>query len=926
MLDASIADLVLGPIGGGGEYVQTGSAEPAAQNLEALESENVQLMINPTVVSENGIVLLSGQLQGVEPEGPLQASIDWGDGSSAALVPVNLDTLSFDATHRYLDDDPSGTPSDLNTICVTIFEGGEVLATRSTEVTVNNIAPFNLVLVPTRATIFENQTAELTLEFVDPGSLDTHHIQVDWADGTPIESFELTSGERELTLTHLYLDDDPTATLQDTYLVRVTVTDDDGGQRVVTTPVRVLNVPPTIHAPGEIVINEGELLDLSDGRLVSFSDMGPRDTYTATIDWGDGSPVVQIPANAIDGSGTFDASHTYADDGRYVVTLRLNDDDFGQALRRFEVQVNNVAPGLAGIDPPPSVNEGQAFTLTELGVKISDPGFDNPLNPFVPGGSQETFAAMTVDWGDGTPAEMVSVVNRISGGPGVPTTAELDHAPHTYADNGTYTVKLTIADDDGGLVERTFQIEVKNVAPTLVLTDRIIEIKESETVDLFDLGTFSDPGFDNALNPLVAGGSQETFTYTITWDDPTLPGLVENGIPSSRVNGGVGVDTTGTLADSHLYRDNNADNLHTITVTLTDDDGGSTTEQIVVRVLNVDPSLQPITATDLNTKGETFLTLEFDDPGTEELTVWVDWGDKLSLPPQDRFVPEIVVLGPGTQHVTLLHMYTGPPDPLSPASDIIISVFIRDDDFGQPLVVDPGQSNTEMVAISNPGEGVNPVRIDTTPQVPRLVFPQTDEAVFLPENTSAGQGSLQTTDLRTAVGDTKAVADRYFELRVIDPATGQESEGYRLKAEAIDDLPGLFRTLPDGHYKIYLVRTETNTRRLVIEVYVRNGKLIDPGDDSEGTRDRPPTDEVTQPPVEDKPDDPQDPGQTSVRAPQASTHPTGELLALATPLVGLAATESGRRWAERIDRALAAAKASDWQKLRRRYPHKPKNT
>ena len=30
----------------------------------------------------------------------------------------------------------------------------------------------------------------------------------------------------------------------------------------------------------------------------------------------------------------------------------------------------------------------------------------------------------------------------------------------------------------------------------------------------------------------------------------------------------------------------------------------------------------------------------------------------------------------------------------------------------------------------------------------------------------------------------------------------------------------------------------------MIEVFVRNGRLIDPGDDSEGARDRPPTDEA----------------------------------------------------------------------------------
>ena len=81
-------------------------------------------------------------------------------------------------------------------------------------------------------------------------------------------------------------------------------------------------------------------------------------------------------------------------------------------------------------------------------------------------------------------------------------------------------------------------------------------------------------------------------------------------------------------------------------------------------------------------------------------------------------------------------------------------------------------------------------------------------------------------------------------------AEGNEGPGYRLRPEVLQDLPGLFRSLPDNHYAVYVVNTETNTRRLVIEVYVRNGKLIDPGDDSEGTRDRPPTDEQTTEPVE----------------------------------------------------------------------------
>ena len=52
---------------------------------------------------------------------------------------------------------------------------------------------------------------------------------------------------------------------------------------------------------------------------------------------------------------------------------------------------------------------------------------------------------------------------------------------------------------------------------------------------------------------------------------------------------------------------------------------------------------------------------------------------------------------------------------------------------------------------------------------------------------------------------------------------------------------GLIATLPDNHYKIYLVSTENNSHRLVLDVYVRQGRVVDPSDDSEGTRDRPPT-------------------------------------------------------------------------------------
>ena len=77
------------------------------------------------------------------------------------------------------------------------------------------------------------------------------------------------------------------------------------------------------------------------------------------------------------------------------------------------------------------VDEGEEFTLSDLGIGLSDPGFDNPLNPLPGGELQETFTGLMIDWGDGTSAVPVSIDNvndRVSGSEGVLTTAVFTHS------------------------------------------------------------------------------------------------------------------------------------------------------------------------------------------------------------------------------------------------------------------------------------------------------------------------------------------------------------------------------------------------------------------------------------------------------------------------------------------------------------------
>lgn len=186
-----------------------------------------------------------------------------------------------------------------------------------------------------------------------------------------------------------------------------------------------------------VAIDEGESAALAGevGGLQEFID------YRVDINWGDGSAIEGITFTG-DGSDSrpISGSHTYADDGEYIVVVDLwefsdfPENDFVHAAQAgTEAVVDNVAPTLSNIalSGSSTILEGESVILSG---NISDPGVE------------DTFT-LTVNWGDGS----TEVINYPAG-----TTAF--NATHQYQDdNPTNTaadvnnVVPVIADDDGGI-------------------------------------------------------------------------------------------------------------------------------------------------------------------------------------------------------------------------------------------------------------------------------------------------------------------------------------------------------------------------------------------------------------------------------------------------------------------------------------------
>jgi hypothetical protein len=817
-------------------------------------------------IDEHGLATLTAVISDPGTKDLFSVTVDWQDGTPAdtisglGLIDASgtvgstnytwvAATRDLTLTHQYLDDGTfpgNGTASDIYTVTLNVADDDLGTSDTTATVVVNNVAP-NLINI-VGDTIDEHGVATVTAVISDPGTKDVFSVTVDWQDGTAADTitglglvdatgtvggtgYTWIAATRELTLTHQYLDDGAypgNGTASDIYTVTLNVADDDLGTSNSTATVVVNNVAPNLINVVGSSIDEHDLATVA----AVVSDPGTKDVFSVTIDWQDGTAADMITGLGLtDAAGTVGSTnyvwiaatreltltHQYLDDGpypgngtasdTYTVTLNVADDDLGTSDTTATVVVNNVAPQLINIVGD-EIDEDSVATVTAI---ISDPG------------TQDIFS-VTVNWQDGTPTDTIANLGLVDAAGTVGGTAYTWNAvtreltlSHQYLDDGTfpgngtpsdtYTVALTVSDDDLGLTSATTTVVVNNVIPSQIIftaTPDVINEMQSVTIT----GTFIDTG------------RQDQHTLMVDWGDGTPPEAITT---FTSVNG------MGTFTATHQYLDDNPTgsptDTNTIRVFVTDDDAGTGVGSAPITVNNIAPVINMISATQLNNTGSTTVTLTFSDVGVQDTyTIIIDWADGTA--------PQQVPLPTGSTSLVISHQYLAPPDPANPAEDIPILVTVQDDDL---------QSAAQLVLADVPGQHVFGVALNVPLQTEPIDFQVVSNVAATPIVVPPPLSNVRTFTDQRAGGDLVQGADRRVIVRTVS-IEGEEANEAVLPETTLDDLPALFRRLPDGRYRIYL--RQDKLERLILDVNVRQGKSVDPADENDGTRDRPPTSQV----------------------------------------------------------------------------------
>ena len=236
----------------------------------------------------------------------------------------------------------------------------------------------------------------------------------------------------------------------------------------------------------------------------SFDDANPDGTvsdFTATIDWGDGSPIsTGAIAGAMGGPFSVEGGHTYAAFGTYTITTVVT--DAGGSVVTLTTTAGVADLPLAGVPTTFSAVEGQN-TGTIVLATITDP---NPL------ATASDLTANIVNWGDSTPSTPKPLTVVLVGGTATTSVFQV-LGNHTYLEEGLgLPVTLTVTTSGGATTTFTPSTGTANVADAALSASGSISItgvEGSSTTPTPVIATFTDANPFATVADFTTGGDSQ---------------------------------------------------------------------------------------------------------------------------------------------------------------------------------------------------------------------------------------------------------------------------------------------------------------------------------------------------------------------------------------------------------------------------------
>lgn len=231
------------------------------------------------------------------------------------------------------------------------------------------------------------------------------------------------------------------------FTIGLRVTDPFGLSDTDSATVTVVNVAPSVAPASNSPQNENWTITVT----ATVTDPGWLDILSATIDWGDGSPVEGMDLTGSenlrpDALYTFTASHIYGDNGTFTAQVCGYDDDTSTCA--------NIDLAILNVDPTAEIDETDIVDGCAEDAFIAHAGEDVTFSGrSTDPGSDDL--DLTWNWGDATPDVTTSyLVNPPATdplpSPSIQPRDVTDTQIHAFAGACLYTVTFSALDDDGG--------------------------------------------------------------------------------------------------------------------------------------------------------------------------------------------------------------------------------------------------------------------------------------------------------------------------------------------------------------------------------------------------------------------------------------------------------------------------------------------